>query len=167
MRMRTMSWTFVLMFVAGSAAYAGPQKAQNAGKRVKPPSAQKEKARAVPALKRRIPEDYRQHPVRKSRPVKLTLGEQVLYVEGRIEEIGDGVIIFSRELTEATRKMAAEKQHKPLRAIPLRQQDGMRYDHTKITDSMIKNRIGKDVRFEVRKDRAGNNYITNILTPKR
>lgn len=162
MRIKSMIWVLAVSFSA--TAQAAPPKAKPTKK------VEQVEEKADPwrgDVKPAAEPQYRMKPVRALKPTALKLGEKTHYLEARVEELGDGVIIFSIETTDAMRRMAAEKQGKPLSAIPLRMQNGMRYDGTKVTESMIRNRIGKDVRFEIRQDPAGYQYITNILSPKR
>lgn len=164
MRIQSMFWALAAVAVSGTAQAAPPK--------TKAPAEAKEQVEKkpdpwYPKIERAAEPEYRMKPVRSRRPMDLRLSDKTHYFEARVEELGDGVIIFSIETTEAMRKLAAQRQGKPLSAIPLRMRNGMRYDGTKVSASMIRNRIGKDVRFEIRRDSAGNQFITNIVSPER
>jgi hypothetical protein len=108
--------------------------------------------------------EYRRHPVQTvQQPKPMT---QPVTDEGRIEELEDGAIRYSVALSLETRQSMAKARHLPINKIPERAMKMARIDRSKLSTSMVKNRIGQDVILELRQDALGFVYVTNFLIKK-
>jgi hypothetical protein len=92
---------------------------------------------------------------------------EAVFDTGRIERIEDNLLIYSVELPAEARAALAAKKGVPVSQVPDRIEKTALIDYSKLTPSVINNRIGQEVQVELRQDTAGYMYATNLLTVKR
>lgn len=107
---------------------------------------------------------YRLNPAR--RLGTTTPMTQPVVDEGRIEKLIDGAVIYSIELNAEARQMIATKKGVPVSKVPERVYKTARLDMRTLDMATVKNRIGEDVKLELRQDPAGYIYITSLTSKK-
>ncbi len=161
-RIATWSLGALVALSMATSAQAAPSKLKPTAK---PVPAKKAAPDPFAAIKRPASPQYRRMPIRATAQKPAVLSE-ARYDQGRIEKIDDGAVIYSVEIPPELRQSLARKQNKPLSQVPDRVMRRALIDYRSTTPSLIRNRIGDEVRIELRQDGAGYLFVTNLLSPK-
>lgn len=149
-------WIGMALFLAAAGAEAGEPKLQAK------PKTSTNKVGDVTELPGRPKPAYRWNEPRPSRPVEVQLSENATYVEGRIERIEDGALVYSIDNPALGVNATPAERAK----LAPRVEYVIRIDPNKVSLAMINNRMGQDARLEIRRDRLNFTYVTDVLTPK-